>query len=112
MHKIDLDIKEAIELGNLLMCSKTLDNKFAEYELLTKRIIQQVNKTTSDSIKIRTSELILNLNLREFDLNFFQKIIYPFHQTGEFLWPTNSSFQIRKRYIMAINSRLPILNSN
>lgn len=102
-------IKETSKLGEILVFNKFDDSEFERYCSQVNQVVVNALKVKKDTIQIKTCEIILKTNIESFKLNLLERIFSPYYITGTILWPKNTSKEIRKRYILNINGRLPIL---
>ena len=103
------NIEETLKLGEKLVFQKYCDSDFDKYQGQVKQIIDYVLKTKNDKLQIRTCELIMNANIEEFRFNIWKRIFSPYWITGKIFLPKNTDKEIKQRYILSINNRLPIL---
>jgi|GEM_PF-5937455 len=114
MEEIELNniIKKTIKLGEDILYKVVDDTFFNKYKKSVNDIAIETLRLQNDRIKIRTCEIILETNIKDLRLNIWQKIFNQYHRTGVIFFPNNSVEQLHRRYILSINSNLPILIKN
>lgn len=108
-HVLNIIIHETVKLGEKLMFKEFTDFEFEKYKKLVNQITSNKMKISTDKIHIRTCELIWETSIEDFKFNFLKRLLAPYYITGEVFIARNTKKQIIKRYILSINSRLPIL---
>ncbi len=106
-HKID----EAIKLGEYLIFQNFSEIEFSRYQLLINEIADSLFSQKVDGIKLRVCLHIKETVTDDFILDLLGSLKYYLFSgmTGGKNYVRNSRKEIVARYILDINSRLPIL---
>lgn len=102
-------IQETINLGDYLVFISFNEDGFSEYSRQVKNIVRMILQIDRDEVRIKTCGAILKTNVEDFKFGFLKLLFAPFFVTGKFWFARNTKKHIYQRYILAINSKLPVL---
>ncbi len=113
-HPTNSLIKETLALGERLLFQKYSAKEAKVYQSLVYQIANDGIKTHTNNTQKRTCAIILNTHPENYTLNIFEKIYYfftSFRYNGGLILIKNTPEQMTKRYILDMNSKLPILKN-
>ena len=104
-------IDETCKLGQILIFKELLENDFNKYEKLVSQIIDKVLLKKPSGAILQSCILIKETKFEDFELNFSGKLKYFLLSkfTGGEIFVKNTRRQIVARYVLEINSNLPML---
>jgi hypothetical protein len=104
-------INETCKLGEILIFKELLENDFDKFEKLVSQIIDEVLLKKPSGAILQSCILIKETKLEDFELNFSGKLKYFLLSkfTGGEIFVKNTRRQIVARYVLEINSNLPML---
>lgn len=107
---LDRLINITINLGFSLVNNFFNEKRFDEFKILLNQVLQ---KAEMDNKNLKDIEVIKNTKIKDFKLNFIEKFFYfkKYQYISKEFLIKNTSIQIKKRYILNILEKLPLLKN-